>query len=147
MHKTPEYKREAQRRYQAKRRLDPEWQAKTREYQKEYRKKNAERIAEVNRNWQQNNSLEIRLKRKRLPLEHIEQIKNHNGLCDICGNPPDGKWAELAIDHCHKEEGFRGLLCSSCNMGIGLFKDDPVILRKAAEYLEQYRKQIEHQFK
>jgi hypothetical protein len=32
----------------------------------------------------------------------------------------------------------RGLLCSLCNMGLGLFKDDVSALRKAVEYLEKH---------
>lgn len=143
-------KREAQRRYQAKRRLDPEWQKKNREYMKEYRRKNAEKLAEWGKKYQQDNALRIRLRKKGLDAVHIERIEAHNGLCDICGNPPDGKWGELAIDHCHNGGGFRGLLCSSCNMALGLFKDDPSILRKAAEYVEKHqenRKIIEQSFK
>jgi hypothetical protein len=134
-----ERRREAQRRYQAKKRLDPDWQEKNREYMKGYRRRNAARLAEQGRKYQQDNALEIRLKKKGLDLAHIEQIKAHDGLCDICGNPPDGKWGELAIDHCHEGGGFRGLLCSSCNMALGLFKDDPDILRKAAEYVEKHQ--------
>ena len=97
-----ERKREAQRRYQAKKRLDPEWQEKNREYMKEYRRKNAEKLAEWDRKYQKDNALRIRLRKKGLDDAHIEQIKAHDGLCDICGNPPDGKWGELAIDHCHE---------------------------------------------
>ena len=39
------------------------------------------------------------------------------------------------IDHPHKSEDLRGLLCHSCNTGLGHFKDDPTILRSAIEYL------------
>lgn len=65
------------------------------------------------------------------------------GRCRICGVKADG--AVLAIDHDHSccpADGescgscVRGLLCSSCNKGIGFLKDDPEILRRAIEYLE-----------
>lgn len=43
----------------------------------------------------------------------------------------------LNIDHDHKTEKIRGILCSPCNTALGKFRDDPALLRKAALYLEQ----------
>jgi len=54
------------------------------------------------------------------------------GVCAICKSPPP-----LTVDHCHKTGRIRGLLCGSCNRGIGLLKDNIDILLQAARYLKQ----------
>lgn len=41
------------------------------------------------------------------------------------------------IDHCHRTNQVRGLLCDHCNWSLGHAKDNPVILRALAEYLEE----------
>lgn len=40
-------------------------------------------------------------------------------------------------DHDHAANLPRGVLCNSCNVGLGMFKDDPAILRRAIAYLER----------
>lgn len=56
------------------------------------------------------------------------------GSCAICHETSDKK---LAVDHCHRTQRVRGLLCARCNLGIGMFRDDPVRLRGAIQYLVQ----------
>jgi hypothetical protein len=54
------------------------------------------------------------------------------GVCAICG---DTSKTKLAIDHCHTTGRIRGLLCISCNRGIGYLGDDPDRALRASEYL------------
>jgi len=56
------------------------------------------------------------------------------GKCAIC-RKPCGTGRRLAVDHCHKTGAVRGLLCHRCNVGIGYFKDDHAVMRRATEYL------------
>ncbi len=56
----------------------------------------------------------------------------------ISGKELDGKSnLRLSIDHCHKTNKVRGLLCSECNNGIGKLKDSPKFLIAAAQYITQ----------
>lgn len=58
--------------------------------------------------------------------------QDQNGCCAICDKPLKEKFY---IDHNHKTGRVRGLLCSGCNVGIGLLKDSPEMLSKAIRYL------------
>jgi hypothetical protein len=60
--------------------------------------------------------------------------KNRCAICRV--EKPAGRWDVWHIDHCHDKGHVRGILCSSCNHGIGQFRDDPALLRRAADYLE-----------
>ena len=66
-----------------------------------------------------------------------------NGVCKICKNPetslqPNGKdIKDLCIDHCHKTNKVRGLLCHNCNAGIGHFNDNIIKLQSAINYLSK----------
>ncbi len=62
--------------------------------------------------------------------EYDAMYTNQKGLCKICGNS-----RKLHVDHCHKENKVRGLLCITCNIGIGHFAEKTERLQKAIEYL------------
>jgi len=74
-----------------------------------------------------------------IDLESATRVRdNHNGLCAICGSDtPGGLNSSWHTDHDHKTGLARGILCSSCNIGLGHFKDDLDILANAMAYLMQ----------
>lgn len=57
--------------------------------------------------------------------------------CPICGKTtiPD-LTSKVVLDHDHNTGAIRGWICDSCNTGIGRFKDDIDLLKKAISYLE-----------
>jgi Recombination endonuclease VII len=70
-------------------------------------------------------------------------LEKQGGVCAICKLPPlPGK--PLVVDHDHKccsgsqacGKCVRGLLHKVCNTMLGMAKDNPVVLRLGAEYLE-----------
>ena len=63
-----------------------------------------------------------------------------NHQCLICGKRHENKKHErLYVDHNHQTDKIRGLLCHDCNVGLGNFKDDKILLQKAIDYLNQYQ--------
>lgn len=64
--------------------------------------------------------------------DYQEMVRAQASACKICGAVPQ---RGLFIDHDHKTGKVRGLLCSTCNLGLGSFKDDPKVLRSAITYL------------
>ena len=62
------------------------------------------------------------------------------GACAICGktDPKSGHKSHFCVDHNHDTGLLRGILCDSCNRGLGLLQDDIAILKKAINYLELY---------
>lgn len=61
-----------------------------------------------------------------------EMLRGQDGECMICMTPIDWR---AAVDHDHETGAVRGMLCHSCNKGLGHFKDDPELIRAAVWYL------------
>ncbi len=68
-----------------------------------------------------------------------ELLEKQNGKCAICGHADSNniRTQRFAIDHNHKTEMVRGLLCTKCNHAIGMLGDNTDILEKALKYLKQ----------
>jgi len=62
--------------------------------------------------------------------EALLKLKEEVTQCVICGVNE-----KLVVDHDHKTGEIRGMLCNHCNRGLGHFKDDPMLLEFAAQYL------------
>lgn len=64
--------------------------------------------------------------------DYESMVSAQNGVCKICSQPSHRR---LCVDHDHTTGKVRGLLCDPCNRGLGLFRDNPELLRDAADYL------------
>ena len=65
-----------------------------------------------------------------MPDEVLKEIKTSVKQCVICGVED-----VLVVDHDHVTGKVRGMLCNHCNRGLGHFRDDPMLLEFAAQYL------------
>ena len=133
----------------------------TPEYLAQYYKSNKQVIKERSRAYYLAHKEEIAIKKKQYHLENRAKIKEANykrmyGIstaeyhelaakqdykCAICGkqeivNDAYKNVKPLSVDHCHSKGHVRGLLCNSCNIGLGMFKDNIESLKQAIKYLE-----------
>jgi hypothetical protein len=101
---------------------------------------------------------------RRRAIEHLYNIRKKfritneqylilykDATCWVCGATESivaGQVGRLVVDHDHSQDdekglstpqAIRGILCHACNMAIGLAEDNPQMLRRMAEYLENYQ--------
>ena len=69
--------------------------------------------------------------------QYNQLLQGQGGGCAICGERRGGgRWdGRLHVDHCHEGGHVRGLLCGRCNVAIGLFNDNQLLLQQASAYL------------
>jgi len=115
---------------------------------------NKDKVVAKKKDWYNKNSVVIRLEKRKYNKENKTGIRNswllrkykitgaeytrmlqeQGCICLICGKT--GK-KMLAVDHDHKTNKVRGLLCSKCNLGLGAFNDNAELLLKAITYLNE----------
>ena len=66
--------------------------------------------------------------------QYDEMLEKQKGVCSIC-HEECSTGRNLSVDHCHASGRVRDLLCGNCNKALGLFRDSPELLSRAAEYL------------
>lgn len=101
--------------------------------QRDRRAKKLDQHQAYMKNWQLQNKYGITLD------DYNTMAQSQEGLCAICRQPQRGgndRTRELVVDHDHVTGKVRGLLCTSCNRGLGFFGDRAELLRNAADYIE-----------
>ena len=130
--------------------VDQKWAAnnpeKTRAYVKKYRKANPGKVNKRNQDWRKANPAKVKewkwasnLKAQfgLTPEDYQEILDEQGGGCKICGKTARQNKKRLAVDHVQKPWQIRGILCNSCNRGLGCFRDDLTLLSRAIEYLQE----------
>ena len=96
---------------------------------KEGRKANREKCKDWYRDYYQKKLYNV-------SQDELEAVRSKaDGKCMICGVSEKECHKGLHLDHDHVSGRVRGLLCSKCNKGLGLFQDNAELLMKAAGYL------------
>lgn len=91
---------------------------------------------------------EIKLKHRKRFIEKKYKIKyeeyekmvcEQKNLCYICnGRETQSRNGYLAVDHNHKTGAIRKLLCSRCNLAIGLLSENLQLIEKIKTYIIKY---------
>jgi hypothetical protein len=104
------------------------WQRANPDRVKAWRRKNRERRLEKMR------EIHLRNKFGLTPEEYDRILEAQGGVCALCEcRPTPG--ISLHVDHDHGTGEIRGLLCMRCNNALGLFREDPDLLKRAARYV------------
>jgi hypothetical protein len=104
------------------------WQQANPERVKAWRRKNRERRLEKMR------EIHLRSKFGLTPDEYDRILQAQGGVCALCESSPT-QGISLHVDHDHGTGEIRGLLCMRCNNALGLFREDPDVLKRAARYV------------
>ena len=99
--------------------------------------------AKKSEEWKGNNKEKIAGYRRKAkygitPEQFNDMYDSQGGKCKICGGEIINGTKSCCVDHCHITGEIRGLLCSRCNQGLGLFQDSSSYLTRAAEYLDNW---------
>ena len=74
-----------------------------------------------------------------ITLEEYDTLfLKQNGQCAICKKNQCDIKRRLSVDHSHLNGRVRGLLCYTCNTGIGYFKEDISCILEAIKYLQHH---------
>lgn len=68
------------------------------------------------------------------PEQYGEMFARQAGRCPICNER-----RVLVVDHCHKTDKVRALLCDRCNRLLGVADDDIELLQAAIRFLRKHR--------
>ena len=85
---------------------------------------------EANREWWLRSTYGISIS------DYDRMLEEQDNSCAICNTHISTQVKNFHVDHCHTTGKVRGLLCSKCNTGLGMYNDDPELFKSAIKYLE-----------
>ena len=112
---------------------------KVRQTRKDWCDRNRDKLRENSRKRtpEQRRKQKLWMRYRLTPVEYGELLNKTGGKCPVCGVKFDNKTYRPCIDHCHRTDKIRGILCARCNLGIGMFYENTEAMENAAAYLRQ----------
>lgn len=137
----------------------------TLERQRQWRRENPDGANAASRAWQLRNPERVQERRRRyyeadrvgqrertrratlirqygITVEQFDELMAAQGArCAICritqAEYMEATKRRFAVDHDHKTGRVRGLLCNQCNTALGLLRESPALVERAADYLHE----------
>jgi hypothetical protein len=97
---------------------------------KKWKENNKEHIAEYNTHYKREYTYGLSKE------AYLSLLDKQDYKCAICNTDQSKLSRKLVVDHCHTSNKVRGLLCSHCNVGIGMLKESEDNLMAAIQYLK-----------
>jgi len=110
---------------------------------KKWRQANPDRASEQSRKWREANEHAYRAKQRRNHIKRTYGLDEadyqalcaeQDHACAICCTPMGE--VRTVVDHDHSTGEIRGILCVTCNTGIGMLRDDYQLVQRALNYLK-----------
>jgi len=111
---------------------------------KKYRREHPEKIKAARQRYEHSEKGRTTLRKNYLKYRfgisldvYNELFNKQNGCCAVCGKHQSELKCSLRVDHNHITGRIRRLLCTNCNIGLGLFRADEgiKILQQALNYV------------
>lgn len=111
---------------------------------KEYRNSKREFYKKYHANYSRVWNLKVKYG---ITIEQFEEMKTRqNNTCAICKTTEcGGRFKEWHIDHNRTTNQVRGLLCTSCNLAVGLIKDNEEVAQSMSKYLKDFRERFNYE--
>ncbi len=114
---------------------------------REWHRKNPERSRAAAAAWKAKNPDKCDVSKRKQQLavyglthaHYAAMLVAQNFSCGLCEKHVSDEKKRLAVDHDHETGKVRMLLCHNCNKALGLLRDDPALLRRAADYVERFK--------
>lgn len=71
-------------------------------------------------------------------VDRDAKFEKQQRKCAVCRTDAPGSKNGWHLDHCHTTGIIRGILCHHCNLALGHAKDNPILLRQLADYIDSF---------
>ena len=116
---------------------------KRKEQKRRHYEKHKDKIDQRAKDWYENNKERhvhnALLRKYGVTLDQYNLLRAQQDFrCAVCNDHEADVGKKMFVDHDHVTGKIRKLLCTKCNVGIGMLRDSPDIMERAAKYIRDH---------